>query len=61
MDSGKPVDLYKRLDEMRMTESERALAKECLHRAEFWGKALRQLAMRLRPAGLPPELKASQD
>ena len=61
MDSGKLVDLYTCLDAMRITESERALAKECLHRAEFWGKALQQLAMRLRPAGLPPELKASQD
>ena len=52
MEPTDPVDLYARLDEIRMTDSERALAIDCLRRAELYCDVLERGIALLRGTGV---------
>jgi len=46
-----PMDLYARLDENYMTDSERTLATDCLHRGELYCDVLERGIALLRGTG----------
>jgi hypothetical protein len=52
MEPTERVDLYARLDDIRMTDSERALAIECLRRAELYCNVLERGITLLHGTGL---------